>query len=266
MVLLHIGGFRFDIDSQKDTFWQSLAPRTRVLCAALLVMAIAFTPNAHWLTWAVYSVVLLCLMLISRITWVVLLRRVAVEFAFIATVLLGTLFHDGGEVVWQWGLLRITSEGLIVLGSVTLKAVLCLLVLNLLTLTTPIPALLQSLVQLRVPPLLVAILASMYRYIGILIDELKAMRQAAASRNLAIASRRRQRAVTGNMFGSLFIRTYERGERVHQAMLSRGYTGVPHIKDLPMGGARDLWMLSAIALIAILGQALYLPRFLSQLS
>lgn len=265
MALLHIGGFRFDIDSQKATFWQTLAPRTRVLCAALLVMAIAFTPNAHWWTWAVYSVVLLCLMLVSRITWVVLLKRVAVEFAFIVTVLLGTLFHSGGEVVWQWGLLRVTSEGLIVLGSVTFKAVLCLLVLNLLTLTTPIPALLQSLVQLRVPPLLVAILASMYRYIGILIDELKAMRQAAASRNLAVASRRRQRAVIGNMFGALFIRTYERGERVHQAMLSRGYTGIPHIKDLPMGTARDIWMLSAIALIALFGQALYLPRFLSQL-
>ncbi|PZO21291.1 MAG: cobalt ECF transporter T component CbiQ [Leptolyngbya foveolarum] len=266
MALLHIAGFRFDIDSQKATFWQTLAPRTRVLCAALLVMAIAFTPNAHWWTWAVYSTVLLYLMLISRITWTVLLKRVAVEFAFIATVLLGTLFHDGGEVVWQWGLLRITSEGLIVLGSVTLKSVLCLLVLNLLTLTTPISALLQSLVQLRVPPLLVAILASMYRYVGILIDELKAMRQAAASRNLAIAPRRRQRAVIGNMFGALFIRTYERGERVHQAMVSRGYTGIPHIKDLPTGGARDVWTLSAIALIAILGQALYLPRFLSQLS
>ncbi|MGB3768172.1 MAG: cobalt ECF transporter T component CbiQ [Phormidesmis sp.] len=266
MVLLHIGGFRFDIDSQKATFWQTLAPRTRVLCAALLVMAIAFTPNAHWWTWAVYSAVLLGLMLISRITWLVLLKRVAVEFAFIATVLLGTLFHDGGEVVWQWGLLRITTEGLIVLGSVTLKAVLCLLVLNLLTLTTPIPALLQSLVQLRVPPLLVAILASMYRYVGILIDELKAMRQAAASRNLAVAARRRQRSVIGNMFGALFIRTYERGERVHQAMLSRGYTGIPHIRDLPMGGTRDVVMLSAIAIIAILGQALYLPRFLSQLS
>lgn len=266
MVLLHIAGFRFDIDSRKATFWQTLAPRTRVLCTALIVVAIAFTPNAHWWTWAVYGVVLFGLMLISRITWHVLLKRVAVEFVFIATVLLGTLFHSGGEVVWQWGLLRITSGGLVVLGSVALKAVLCLLALNLLTLTTPIPALLQALVQLRVPPLLVAILASMYRYIGILIDELSAMRQAAASRNLAVSSRRRQRAVVGNMFGALFIRTYERGERVHQAMLSRGYTGIPHIKDLPVGDARDVGMLSAIALIALFGQALYLPRFLSQLS
>ena len=256
-----MGTFRFDIDSQKSTFWHSLAPRTRVLCAVLMVLAIAFTPNAHWWTWAAYGVTVLCLIAIGRATWIALLKRVAIEFAFIGTVLLGTLFHDGGEVIWQWGVIRITTEGLTVLGSVTLKATLCLLMLNFLTLTTSIPALLQSLVQLRVPPLLVAILASMYRYIGLLIDELGAMRQAAASRNLAVSSGQRQRSVVGNMFGALFIRTFERGERVHQAMLARGYTGIPHIRDLPTGGRHDVLALSAIALITLLGQAIYLPIF-----
>ncbi len=258
-----MSAFRFDIDAQKSTFWHRLAPRTRVLCAALMVMAIAFTPNAHWWTWAVYGTTLLCLVCISQVTWLVLLKRVAVEFAFIGTVLIGTLFQRGGEVIWQWGHLQITSMGLIVLGSVALKATLCLIMLNLLTLTTPISALLQSLVQLRVPPLLVAILASMYRYVGLLIEELKAMRYAAASRNLAVSSRRRQRSVIGNMFGSLFIRTYERGERVHQAMLSRGYTGIPHMRNLPTGGTADVAAISAIALITLFGQALYLPSFLS---
>lgn len=258
MVLLHIGAFRFDVDSHKTTPWHSLAPRTRVLCAALLVVAIAFTPNGHWWTWAVYGTVLLCLILSSRVTLGVLLKRVAVEFAFIGTVLLGTLFHSGGEVVWQWRGLQITTVGLTVLGSVALKATLCLLMLNLLTLTTSIPALLQSLVQLRVPPLLVAILASMYRYIGVLIDEFTAMRQAATSRNLMVSVGRRQRMVIGNMFGSLFIRTYERGERIHQAMVSRGYTGLPPMRDLPAGGSKDIVAISAIALVAVFGQAVYL--------
>ncbi len=257
-----MANFRFDIDSQKLTFWHSLAPRTRVLCVLLLVLAIAFTPNAHWWSWAIYGATIFCLGVISHVTWSVLLKRLAVEFSFIGTVLLGTLFQRGGEVVWQWGPLQITSLGLVVLGSVALKAALCLLVLNLLTLTTSIPALLHSLIQLRVPPLLVAILASMYRYIELLIRELGAMRQAATSRNLALASGRRQRSVIGNMFGALFIRTYERGERVHQAMLARGYTGVPHVRNLPTGGVRDVATLSAIALVALLGQAVYLSQSL----
>ncbi|MGB7414378.1 MAG: cobalt ECF transporter T component CbiQ [Thermosynechococcaceae cyanobacterium] len=260
-MLLHVGAFRFDIDSQRLTLWHALAPQTRILCVALMVLAIAFTPNGHWWTWAIYGAVMISLALLSRVTWRVLLKRVAVEFAFIATVLLGTLFHSGGDVVWQWGWVRVTSTGLTVLGSVTLKALLCLIGLNLLTLTTSVPALLQSLIQLRVPPLLVAILASMYRYIGVLVEELTTMRQAAASRNLKISSGRRQRSVIGNMFGSLFIRTYERGERVNQAMLARGYSGIPvATRNLPKGGGRDIAAISAIALIAVLGQAIYLPQ------
>lgn len=261
MLLLHIGSFRLDVDSQKTTFWHSLAPRTRVLCAALMVLAIAFTPNGHWWTWALYGAVAFCLILLSRVTWIVLLKRVAVEFAFVGVILLGTLFRREGDVVWQWGWLQITTTGLTVLGSVTLKATLCLLMLNVLTLTTSVPALLQSLVHLRVPPLLIAILASMYRYVSVLIDELTAMRRAATSRNLMVARGCRQRSVIGNMFGSLFIRTYERGERVHQAMMARGYTGLPLVRDLSKGGQRDVVVLTAVILIALFGQAIYLPQF-----
>lgn len=98
----------------------------------------------------------------------------------------------------------------------------------------------------------------MYRYIGVLIDEFTAMRQAAASRNLMVSAGRRQRQVVGNMFGSLFIRTYERGERIHQAMMARGYTGLPPMRDLPAGGSRDVVAISAIALVALVGQTIYL--------
>jgi cobalt/nickel transport system permease protein len=175
----------------------------------------------------------------------------------VGVVLLGTLFRDGGKVLWQWGWLRITTAGLTILGSVTIKAMLCLILLNVLTLTTSVPHLLHALLSLKVPPLLVAIMASMYRYIGVLMDEFTSMRRAALSRNL-MGNRNWQRLVIGNMFGSLFIRTYEQGERVHQAMLSRGYEGVPPIQDLPKGGRLDLLALTLTIVVALLGQAVYL--------
>ncbi len=93
-----MANFRFDIDSQKSTFWHSLAPRTRVLCVCLWVLAIAFTPNAHWWSWATYGATIFGLGLISRVTWSALLKRLAVEFSFIGTVLVGTLFQGGGDV------------------------------------------------------------------------------------------------------------------------------------------------------------------------
>lgn len=258
-MLLHVNAFKLDVDSKQTTPWNSLAPRTRLLCTLLGVFAIALTPNGRWLTWAVYGLSVLGVILLSRVTLPVLLKRVAVEFAFIGTVLLGTLFRSGGEVIWSWGLLRITTEGLTVLGSVTLKALLSLLMVNVLTLTTSIPALLNALVALRTPPLLVAIMASMYRYISVLLGEFNAMRRAAASRNL-MGSNRWQRLVIGNMIGALFIRTYERGDRVYQAMLSRGYQGIPLVEKVSPGGKRDVLALTLTVIVALLGQIIYLPR------
>ncbi|HAA28368.1 MAG TPA: cobalt ECF transporter T component CbiQ [Cyanobacteria bacterium UBA8553] len=256
-MLLHVGAFHLDIDSKKVTSWQKLAPRTRILCTLLLLFAIVLTPNGHWWTWAIYGLALVGLILISRVTLPVLLKRVAVESLFISVVLLGTLFRDGGQVLWAWGPLKITTVGLTVLGSVTLKALLSLVLLNLLTLTTSIPALLNALVELKTPPLLVAILASMYRYINVLIGEFNAMRRAAASRNL-MGSNRSSRLVVGNMMGSLFIRTYERGERVYQAMLARGYQGIPIVEKVPSGGQRDILALTLTVILAMIGQAVYL--------
>jgi cobalt/nickel transport system permease protein len=257
MLLLHIGGVHLDVDSQKETRWHDLTPQTRILCVLLMVLAIALTPNGRWWTWAIYGIGILGVLLASRVTFSVLLKRFAVELSFVGVILLGTLFRDGGEVLWQWGWLRITTAGLTVLGSVTLKAGLSLLLLNLLVLTTPIPVLLQALGALRVPPLLVAILASMYRYIGVLIEEFNSMQRAAVARNL-MSNRRWHRLVIGNAIGSLFIRTYERGERVHYAMLSRGYDGLPSIREMPKNRRRDMLALTLTVIFALLGQAVYL--------
>ena len=258
-MLLHIGAFHLDIDSQHVTLWHKLAPRTRILCTLLMVFAIVLTPNGHWWTWAIYGLVIFSLLLLSQATLPVLIKRLAVEFAFIGVVLLGTLFRGGGEVLWAWGPLQITTVGLTVLGSVTLKSLLSLMMLNLLTLTTSVSALLNALVQLRTPPLLVATLASMYRYISVLIGEFNAMRRAAVSRNL-MGNSRASRLIIGNIIGLLFIRTYERGERVYQAMLSRGYQGIPSVEKVPAGGRRDILALTLTLIVMLVGQLIYLPK------
>lgn len=255
-MLLHIGAFRLDIDSQRDSLWHHLAPQTRVLCSFLLVFAIALTPHGRWLTWAIYGMGVGAIVLISRVTLLTLLQRVSVELIFIGLVLINTLFRDSGTVLWQWGWLQITDEGVIVLGSVLLKAVLSLLMLNTLVMTTSVPALLHALTTLRIPPLLVAILGAMYRYINVLLEEFQAMRRAAISRNL-FNSNHWYRLVIANMIGSLFIRTYERGDRIHQAMLARGYDGQPRLDEMPKSGRKDRLTLAVIGVLMLVGQAIY---------
>jgi cobalt/nickel transport system permease protein len=259
-MLLHIGAFRLDGDSAKKTPWHTLAPHTRILCVLMLVFAIALTPNGHWLTWEIYSLGILSAVWVSQIPFSMLLRRLAVESSFVGVILISTLFRAGGDVVWQWGWLTITTVGLTTLGSVTFKAMLSLLLLNVLTLTTPVPDLLQALAILKMPPLLVAILASMYRYLAVLVEEFSAMRRAAVSRNL-MNSKHWQRMVVGNMVGSLFIRTYERGERVHQAMLSRGYQGLPTVHEQAKSKPSDRLAVTLTFMFVVLGQSVYVLRF-----
>ncbi|GCA76940.1 energy-coupling factor transporter transmembrane protein EcfT [Microcystis aeruginosa NIES-2520] len=257
--MLHIATFSCKNERQNFVFWQRLAPHTRVLVTLLLVFATALTPNGSWETWAIYGLGLIILILISRVTIRVLVQRVAIEFVFIGVVLLGTLFRDGGEILWSWGFLRVTSGGLLVLGSVALKAFLCLCTVNILVLTTAIPDLLQALVTLKTPPLLVAILASMYRYLAVLIAEFNSMRRAAIARNL-MSSPRWQRLLVGHIIGALFIRTYERGDRIYQAMLSRGYTGSLPSVQVPQSKLKDYLAIICIVILILWGQMVHLLR------
>jgi cobalt/nickel transport system permease protein len=59
------------------------------------------------------------------------------------------------------------------------------------------------------------------------------------------------------MVGSLFIRSYERSERIYQAMVSRGYAGHAVTMDRPAWRARDGWIVlgwgAALAAILVLG-------------
>lgn len=258
-MLLHIGSFQRDQESHHLTVWHRLAPQIRLLCSLLFVLFTSFTPNGHWGTWKIYGLGLMIVILVSQVSLSVLLKRVAIESAFIGVVILGTLFRDGGEILWQWGWLRITTEGVMILGSVSFKAILCLLMLNLLVLTTPITQLLSALTILKTPPLLVAIFNSMYRYVGLLMEEAETMRRAALSRNL-FNNAHWQRLIIGNTIGLLFIRTYQRGERVYQSMLARGYQGRVAIAQCPRLTQRDWLVLSLMIVFLLLGQGIY-PLF-----
>jgi cobalt/nickel transport system permease protein len=233
--------------------WQQLSPPGRVVCILSLVVAIVATPNGRWLSLGLYGFLVLLLLGLAQVPLFKLGQRLAVESSFASVLVLSTLFRQGEQILWQWGWLQVTDTGVFILTSVATKTSLALVLLNLLTLSTPIPELLQALAQLRLPPLLVAILASMYRYIGVLQAEFQAMSQAAQSRNLTQRSAWRRWAV-GSMIGSLFLRTLDRGERIYQAMVSRGYQGLPSApKGWPLT-LLDGLALGFISLLIIFGQ------------
>ena len=256
-MLFHINAFQLDTDSKKLTIWHELTAKTRLIVALILLLGTVLTPNASWATWLVYGIAIFGLVLVTKVKINILLQRVAVESVFLGVVLLGTLFRGGGEVLWSWGWLQISVEGLVILGSIFIKAFLSLTLMNLLTMTTSIPDLLNALLGLRTPPLLVAIMVSMYRYINVLIRETQAMQRAAASRNFR-GKDQWQRLVIGNMIGSLFVRTYDRGDRIYQAMLARGYQGMPTLEISPKITPKDKWAIALAIILIFVGKSLLL--------
>jgi cobalt/nickel transport system permease protein len=111
-----------------------------------------------------------------------------------------------------------------VLWNVTIKSTVSVLAIILLSSTTPFPEMLKGMERLRVPHLLTTLLSFMYRYIFVLMDELQRMRRARDSRGWR-GKWLWQVKVIGHMIAALFLRSYERGERVYAAMLARGYDG-----------------------------------------
>ena len=118
----------------------------------------------------------------------------------------------------------LSEHGLLGAWGLLAKGTLGVLASLLLAATTEPRALLAGLERLRMPALLVQIMGFMIRYLDVVTDEMRRMHVARESRGFR-ARDPRQWPVIAKSAGALFIRSYERGERVHLAMLSRGYDG-----------------------------------------
>lgn len=166
---------------------------------------------------------------------------VALPFVFAAVPLLFTKEGDPiGSVDLRLFTLTLSGEGLRTVATITLKSWISVQAATLLVFSTPFHDLLEGLARLRLPKLMVAIISLMYRYLAVLTGEASRMMRARAARAASVPGAKRpgtvwQARVVGNMVGALFIRSYERSERVYMAMQSRGYTGhIAHVHERPL--------------------------------
>ena len=209
----------------------ALDPRPKLLVTLAFVLLLLATPPTRWPAVGA-SVAFACLLLAaSRLPLSFVLKRTLVILPFVLVVGLSLPFLRTGEgthrlAEWQLGpgSLVVTREGLEVLWGVLLRAVLGMMAVVVLGATTPFPALAGGLRRLGLPRTLTLILSFLYRYLFVLVDEVTRMNQARESRSYG-GSRLWHLRTVGRMVGTLFVRSIERGERVYQAMLSRGFEG-----------------------------------------
>jgi len=132
-------------------------------------------------------------------------------------------FFGTGEKVNLLGL-SLYEAGIWAGAGIIAKGTLGVITAIILSATTSARDLLAGLEKLRVPAPLVNIATFMLRYLNVINDEMGRMKIARESRGFE-ATGIRSWKILAQTVGALFIRSYERGERVYLAMLSRGYAG-----------------------------------------
>ncbi len=208
--------------------------RLKVVLAIAAVLGITLLPTGAFGAYLLVWLVLTGISSLARLGLSRLVRGSWVVLPFVA-VALPLLFTRPGEPLLSIDLgplsLTITDTGLRDVLSIAAKSWLSVQVALLLTYTTPFSDLIDALGALRLPAIIVSIISFMYRYLAVLGDEAGRMNRARRSRSAAAPEGRAggslgwRARVTGAMVGSLFIRSYERSERIYAAMLARGFRG-----------------------------------------
>jgi cobalt/nickel transport system permease protein len=199
-----------------------MAPEAKLVAAIGMVVSIAVTPREAIWAFGAYAFSIATIAFLSRIR----LSFIAVRLLAVAPFVLFALFIPfvaTGETI-EVGFVEVSVDGLWGAWNILVKAVLGASVSILLTATTEVAAIIRGFRVLHVPALFVAIATFMIRYLELISDELGRMRIAMTSRGYDPRWITQARPIASSA-GALFIRTYERGERVHAAMVARGFTG-----------------------------------------
>ncbi|QWC85925.1 cobalt ECF transporter T component CbiQ [Nocardioidaceae bacterium] len=184
------------------------------------VLVVVATPGAWWPAFGAYAAALVALAAVARVPARHLAPRMLVETPFVVFAVL-VPFVAPGEQVQVLGL-SLSRPGLADAGELLATATLGVLASLVLASTTTPRELLAGLERLRLPATLLLITSLMLRYVEVVAGDLGRMRTALAARGVDGGSPRHWPTLA-RCVGALFIRSYERGERVHLAMLSRGY-------------------------------------------
>jgi cobalt/nickel transport system permease protein len=199
-----------------------LPAEVKIVAAFAFVFAVAVTPREAFWAFGLDATALLVVMRVAGVRVRFVLLRMTVILPFLAAAML-LPFVASGERIEVLGI-PLAVEGLWGAWNVIAKASLGSATSITLAATTEVPRLLRGLERLKVPPVLTQIATFMVRYLEVVTGEVNRQRSAMVARGYDPRWLWQARAIAASA-GALFVRSYERGERVHAAMLARGYAG-----------------------------------------
>ncbi|MCR2810026.1 MULTISPECIES: cobalt ECF transporter T component CbiQ [unclassified Microbacterium] len=205
----------------RSAWLHRVPPRTSLLTLVGFAVVVVATPREWFAVFALYAVAVAMLLVAARVRPAVALRRLSIEIPFVVFALLMPFIATGPRVEVLG--VPLAVEGLWGAWALLAKATLTLLAAVAFTAVTEPRRIVGALAALRMPAQLTAIIGFMLRYLDVIGEESARMRVARQSRGFANRGLRDWRTL-GRGVGALFVRAHARGERVHLAMLARGYS------------------------------------------
>jgi cobalt/nickel transport system permease protein len=227
-----------------------LLHRWDVRCKILTILLSSFIIASlrHLEPAAVAIAVSLLVLMIARVPLVKVLMRLLALAGFLGMLLVVMPFtvanHPGDTLLIFGGLdwLSLNLRGLTLAATIAAKAVAIALLMEPLLSTAPLPVTLHGLSRLGVPEMTAQMVLLSYRYLHVFRHEARRMSSGMQLRGFSKHTDLATLRALANFLGMLFVRSFERTERVFDAMCARGYKGqFPAPAELHLHFT-DVWM------------------------
>jgi len=233
---MHISLTELERETYKKSFIHGVDGRIKIiltLAITVYVVALSRMDTLNFTKLAILEAYLLILMLFSKLE----ISHIAARFAIAIPFGLGIsilqpfikqpFMHDFTIIYIMPMGIEITREGMLYGGLLFAKFIVCVSSLIFLSSTTPMSELVASARRLGLPREMALLFTMMVRYLFVFWNMIGRIRTAQKTRCFEIWNTKVPRKwileQIGFTISSLFIRSYEQGERTHQSMLCRGY-------------------------------------------
>lgn len=239
---------RLDRLATGDTAIHRLDPRAKVLATLVFVVTVVSFGKYEVTALVPFLLFPVAMVALGNLPVAYVIKKIALLCPFALVVGIFNPIFDR-EVLVQIGSLGITG-GWLSFASIVMRSILTVGAAIVLVGVTGFPGVCRALERIGMPRVFAVQLLFLYRYIFVLTDEGSRMERARKLRSLG---KKMEPGIFGSLVGHLLLRTWQRAERIHMAMLARGFTGEFHTrKDTSFGGRELLFLLGWSSLFIIL--------------
>lgn len=231
--------------SALDSPMHRFDPRAKIVAFIILIFAVVLLPTLKLAFVGLIGSILF--LIASKLPHRFALQHIKWVSLFIVPFVIIMPFTVPGTEIFSFHGLTMTYEGLEYGILVAVRALSAVILVLPMIATTRFDITIKALDRLKIPNMLVQMFMFTYRYLFVFVVEFQRTWRAMVARGFQLKTSAYAMKMMGNALGMLFVRSYERGDRVYQALRSRGYTGSPRtLVEFKMHASDYIWAILII--------------------